>query len=358
MDNKPDKESKTLPATEHKIRQATEKGNTPFSKEVSGFTGLVAAIVTIYALSGDGLLSLGQSLGLLLDNAGQLRFDNAGNVTAFLYSRAMSWLYYIAPIILTFTLAGVIAAVSQNPPRLVIDRIKPDPSRLSLKKGFGRLFGANGAVEFLKALAKFSIIAAVGMLMAFGLLKVAIGSMFSDPLGLPNVLRDSLIKLFLGICIASLFLALADIAWSKFRWLEELKMTRQEVKDEQKQLEGEQSIKAKMRSAAMMRNRRRMLADVPLATLVIANPTHYSVALRYNPQVDVAPIVVAKGKDHLALRIRETAEKHEVPVFEERELARSLYAVVEISQEIPPEFYKAVAELVIYVKTKRAPSVG
>jgi flagellar biosynthetic protein FlhB len=157
-----------------------------------------------------------------------------------------------------------------------------------------------------------------------------------------------------AICIATIVLVAIDLAWARFSWRRELRMTKQEIKDEHKQSEGDPLVKARLRSLARDRMRKRMIAAVPRATLVVANPTHFAVALRYVREEGGAPLVVAKGQDLIALRIREVAAEHGIPVIEDKALARSLYKTVEVDKMIPPEFYKAVAEIVLYVQGRQA----
>ena len=160
-------------------------------------------------------------------------------------------------------------------------------------------------------------------------------------------------KLVAALLLASGVLVVADLVWARMHWLHELKMTKQEVKDEFKEVEGDPLIKARLRSLALDRRRRRMIAAVPRATLVIANPTHFAVALRYVKEESAAPVVIAKGQDHIALRIRAMAEEHGVPVVEDKALARSLYESVEVDQLIHPEFYRAVAEIILFLQRRR-----
>ena len=149
-------------------------------------------------------------------------------------------------------------------------------------------------------------------------------------------------------------MVVADIVWSRIRWRTDLRMTRQELKDEFKQSEGDPLVKSRLRSLARDRARRRMIAAVPTATVVIANPTHFAIALKYDRAKGGAPVVVAKGADLIALRIREIASRHSVPIIEDKPLARALYDAVEVGQWIPPEFYRAVAKILHLLYTRPA----
>ena len=149
-------------------------------------------------------------------------------------------------------------------------------------------------------------------------------------------------------------LAAADLVWSRLHWKRDLRMSRQDVKDEQKQMLGDPLVKARLRSVALERSRKRMMSAVPTATLVVANPTHYAIALRYVREEGGAPKVVAKGQDLIALKIREIAEANDIPVIEDKALARSMYDRVEVDMMIPPEFYRAIAEIVHFLNTRGA----
>jgi flagellar biosynthetic protein FlhB len=175
-----------------------------------------------------------------------------------------------------------------------------------------------------------------------------------EPAALPGLILSLASRLVATIAVATLVLVAADIVWTRVSWQRDLRMTRQEVKDELKQADGDPIVKARLRSLARDRMRKRMMAAVPRATLVIANPTHFAVALRYVREEGGAPLVVAKGQDLIALKIREIAAEHGIPIIEDKALARSLYKAVEVDKMIPPEFYKAVAQIVFFVLGRQA----
>jgi len=180
-------------------------------------------------------------------------------------------------------------------------------------------------------------------------------SLFMSPYMLPDLLQSLTIRLFASVVAAIAVMVVLDLLWSRFHWRRELRMTKQEVKDEHKQSDGDPIVKSRMRSLARDRARKRMISRVPQATVVIANPTHYAIALRYVRSENHAPIVVAKGLDLIALKIRSIAEKHEIPVVEDKLLARSLYDKVDVDQLIPPEFYRAVANVILYIMSRGKP---
>ena len=179
-----------------------------------------------------------------------------------------------------------------------------------------------------------------------------LNAMFTDPSLLPELMLTMAMRLVSAIAIATIVLVAADLLWARFKWHSDLKMTKQEVKEEYKQMEGDHMVKARKRSLAKDRSRKRILAAVPKATFVIANPTHFAIAMRYERSEASAPIVVAKGKDLIALKIREIAEKNGVPVIEDKPLARSMYDHVEVDRMIPPDIYKAVAQILFYILTR------
>jgi flagellar biosynthetic protein FlhB len=257
-------------------------------------------------------------------------------------------------VVVILATAGIAASLLQNAPRIVLDRIQPQLSRLSISKGWRRLFGVQGQVEFFKAVFKLVAIVLLGGLMLRSAQHDVMGAIFVDPAALPALVRSLSSRLLATVAVAAVVLVAADIVWSRLFWHGELKMTRQEVKDELKQADGDPIVKARLRSLARDRLRKRMIAAVPRATLVIANPTHYAVALRYLREEGGAPLVVAKGQDLIALKIREVATEHGIPVIENKPLAQSLYKGVEVDRMIPPEFYKAVAEIVFYLFARQA----
>jgi flagellar biosynthetic protein FlhB len=217
---------------------------------------------------------------------------------------------------------------------------------VSPTKGWQRIASVPGLIEFGKALTKVLI---VGVIMFFVLRSDflhAIDALYSDPQTLFVRLFDVTRKILLVVLLASAVIGAIDLFWTRHHWYEQLKMTKQEVKDEFKQSQGDPAVKGRQRALMRARARQRMMNNVPRATLVIANPTHFAVALRYVREENDAPVVVAKGQDLIALRIREIAEEAGIPVFEDPPLARSMFAQVSVDSVIPSVFYKAVAELI------------
>lgn len=349
-----DKESRTEEATEKKIRDAIERGNVPVSREASTFASLVGILVVMSLFFTGNVIQLQMSLARFIDNPGGWSLENGADAVNLFQAIGLDVARLLVPVILVLTFAGIAASILQNSPSLVLQRIQPVLSRVSPLKGWKRVFGVQGQVEFLRATFKFAAISLVGFL----LLKVAqydvLNAMFMEPSALPRLILTMATQLVSGVVVATTVLVAADLVWSRVFWHRELRMTRQEVKDELKQMDGDPIVKARMRSLARDRMRKRMIAAVPRATLVIANPTHYAVALRYVREEGGAPMVVAKGQDLIALKIRQLAVEHGIPVIEDKLLARSLYESVEVDRLIPPEFYKAVAQIIFFLFTRGA----
>ncbi|AQS40936.1 MAG: Flagellar biosynthesis protein FlhB [Candidatus Tokpelaia hoelldobleri] len=350
-EDKPDKDSKTEEPTEHKIRKAEEKGNLPFSRELPIFSALIAFSLIVVFLSGPAFSDLGNALRQLFDRSEDWRLSGAEDVRNLLLLVGGRIGRALAPVLVTITLAGLTASMIQHAPRFVGERIRPQLSRISLAGGFGRIFGKAGFVEFLKSCAKLIGVTLIVWLIFFRNNTVFVDILVADPASLPEFIRSQLAGLIMANAVAVVAIAGFDIAWSRINWRQQLRMTKQEIKDEYKQLEGNPLVKSRMRSLARDRTRRQMIANVPTATVIITNPTHFSVALRYTPPEDNAPIVVAKGQDLIALKIREIATGHDIPLVENVELARALYKQVEVDQTIAPEFYQAVAEIIRYVNS-------
>jgi len=355
MSDTADKESKTEDATEKKIRDTVEKGKLPSSREAAIFTSFVAILVYTMFFASKDAGDLGMFLAIFLEKPDAWPLETASDVTVLfeLVVREMGKALGIVLILLVS--AGVLASVIQNLPQFVGERIRPQASRISLTEGWKRLFGVQGFVEFGKSVAKLVFVCLVLVLVLRSEHITLLTGMLTQPADFGMVIRDVLVDILIAIVAVMGVIAGADFVWSRFKWRQDLRMTKQEVKDEIKQAEGDPIIRSRLRSLARDRSRRRMLTAVPRATLVIANPTHYAIALKYARDEDSAPVVLAKGTDLVALKIREIAEANGVPVFEEPALARSMYKQVSVDSVIPGQFYQAVAELVRIVYARKAP---
>ena len=352
MSDAPDKDSKTEEATDKKKRDSIQKGQVPFSKEATMFASLLAMLVVAALMLAERVGPLALGLGSLLSNPGAWPLESGVDATRLFRALGLEAMAFMAPMVLVLATFAIAGSLLQNPPQLVLHRIKPEFSKLSPSKGAKRLFGAQGQSEFLKSLFKFGTVALVAIVLLGSESNVVMNAMFDDPAAVPELILTIAVRLLSAVSVATIVLVAADLVWSRFHWERELRMTKQEVKDEAKQAEGDPLLKARRLSLARDRSRRRMIANVPTATLVVANPTHFAVAMRYRREDGGAPVVVAKGTDLVALKIREVAEESGVPVIEDKPLARSLYDCAELDKMIPPEFYRAVAEILCFLNAR------
>lgn len=346
MEESHDKDSKSEEPTEKKIRDAVERGQIPVSREVSTLFGLLGFSAFFLFFGQSAIMSSAVSLSSVIDMSDRLRLDTGHDVLGLVRLLIAGIGGAFLPLFVILVVVGLAASFLQNQPAAILERIVPKANRISPSAGFKRIFGAAGMAEFLKSLAKLSVAATVVAFSMKSVPQTLLEGMFQQTPVFGQALWTVTVKLMLSVSVAMLVIAGADLVWSRFHWRTGLRMTRQEVKDEMKQAEGDPIVKARIRSVARDRARRRMMKAVETATLVIANPTHYAVALRYERPKDAAPVVVAKGQDLVALKIREIAEEHGVQVFEDVALARSLHKAVAVDRTIPPEFFAAVAELV------------
>lgn len=351
MADEPDESEKTEDPSEKKLKDAFEKGNVVKSQEVNSWFMLTAATLVILLFSNNMTTSLAMSLKDYLVNAHTFSMEGGGGV---LFLQTVMWAVFgaIALPFLVFIIAALAGNMVQHGLLFQTETMTPKLSKISPLAGFKRLFSMTSLVNFLKSLLKLSIVSlliALVMWPSQDSLEVMVTMDLSALL--PHVKILSLKILGAVVALYSV-VAIADYAYQRQQWWNKLKMTMQEVKDEYKQQEGDPAVKAKIRQIRMERGRKRMMAAVPDASVVITNPTHYAVALKYDKTMP-APVCLAKGVDALALKIREIAEENDIPRVENRPLARALHAVVEIDQEIPPEHYKAVAEVIGFVMRQR-----
>ena len=352
MAEQPDKASKTEEATEKKIRDSLEKGRVPYSKEAAAFASILGILIATHFLLTDNVVRVRFALETFIDSPGEFSIETGADAMAIIMAAASSAAILMGPIVLVIAVSGVAASLMQNQPQIALDRIKPEMSRISLGAGWKRIFGLQGQIEFLKALFKLGIVGAAGYMALATAHEDFIAALFMEAGGVPTLMQDLMVRFLSAVAVATATLVAADLAWSRVSWRRDLRMTRQEVKDELKQTEGDPLVKMRLRSLQRERSRKRMMAAVPRATVVIANPTHYSVALRYVREEGGAPVVVAKGKDLIALKIRHIAEENGIPVYEDKTLARALYAAVEVERMIPSEFYKAVAGIILFLAAR------
>jgi flagellar biosynthesis protein FlhB len=343
-----DKSQQTEEPTAKRLEQAREHGDVVKSPEVTTFVLLGGGTLAIAMFGKYTAMGLARSMSLFLQQPEAMRVDGAGLAAIF---RALlpQLALAMAPFFAVLVAAGLAGHVLQSRPTLAFDKITIDFSKISPMAGFTRLFGAEGWMNLLKGLAKMAVVG------------LAIWTqLWPERGGLEAILNqstagvmDNMSRLLFKVLVASLsalaVIAALDYFWQRMRFLARNRMSKQEIKEEYRQNEGDPTIKAKIRQLRHERARKRMMAAVPSATVVIMNPTHFAVALKYESGQMAAPVCVAKGVDALALRIRAVAEENDVPVVENAPLARALHAAVEIDDPVPPEHFKAVAQVIGYV---------
>jgi flagellar biosynthetic protein FlhB len=345
MSDGADKDSKTESPTQKRFNEAAEKGNVPFSREITVFASTLGIYIYLLFYLPSGVSHLWEALRDLFDKPDQWRFDNGPDVVALFMRLSWDAAAVVVPAFILMAVFGIGSSIMQNLPSPVLNRIAPKASRLSPLAGFKRIFGLPGMVEFGKSLFKVVIVGLMVVMALKSEFYTSLDAMFADPNFLVSRLTADAKTVLLVVLGSSALIGIADYFWTHHQWFTQLKMTKEEVKEERKQMDGDPIIKQRQRSFARDLARKRMMASVPRATLVIANPTHFAVALRYVRDEDAAPVVVAKGQDLIALKIREIAEQNGIPVIEDPPLARSMFAQVSIDSVIPSVFYKAVAEL-------------
>ena len=354
MSDQGEQEDKTEEPTDKKLRDAAEQGDLPNSREVPLFAGLMAMLLVSTLMLRDAAARLADVLIHLIDDPGQWTLHNGGDATQIMMAVLQPAGSFLVPIFIVFIVAGLAASLAQNIPSVQLDRIMPKFSKISPAAGLKRLTGREGLVQFGKNAFKLIAIGFVVFLLIHSELQTVADTMFVQPITIPDRMLGVVTRMISGVAVGFVLLAGIDIVYSRVSWRKKMRMTKQEIKDEVRQSEGDPIFKAKRRSIALDRARRRMIAAVPRATMVIANPTHYAIALRYVREEGGAPIVVAKGLDLLALKIREIAEEHGISVIENKPLARSMYDHVKVDTAIPPKFYKAVAEIIHYIQSRSA----
>ncbi|MEO1281947.1 MAG: flagellar biosynthesis protein FlhB [Pseudomonadota bacterium] len=353
MSEEPDKSSKTEDPTAKRMNDALDDGNVPMSREASIFASMLGIVVVSIALMSFGVQQVVALLRQFLDRPEQWRLTNNVDTLAVFYTVLLQCLWLILPAAFVLMIFGVSASLMQSQPRLVPKRIKPDLSRLSLQKGWGRIFGQKGLFEFFKAFCKFATLSVVGGILIYENRFSIFNMIHTQPSAHLEIVHQLANSLIIGVLIPFLAIVALDISWTQYTWRTDLRMTKQQVKDEQKQMEGDPIVKSRIRSMIYDLSRKRMISSVPRATMVIVNPTHYAVALRYVKKETEAPLVLAKGKNAIALKIKEIALRDGIAVIEDKALARSLYDAVDIDQSLPVEFYEAIAEIVLMLSKKR-----
>lgn len=347
-DGEEDEAQKTEDPTAKKLEESRKKGQVALSREVNNWAMLFAGTLLVGAFSATMFGDLTKIMRTYVEFSHAMP-TGPGGMADILSNSFVAVLKIMTIPLIILMLAAFLSPFVQVGPLFAPESIKPEISKISVFKGFKRLFAMRSVVEFAKGIFKIGAVGAVGTIILmpfFGELEHIVG--LPIPL-LIKELKDLIMQLLIGVLVVVMIIAGIDLVYQRFDNAKKMRMSKQEVKDEYKQTEGDPHIKAKLRQLRMEKGRQRMMQAVPEADVVITNPTHFSIALKYDSETMEAPVCVAKGTDELALRIRETAKEHGVELYENKPLARSLYDVVEIDETIPLEFYQAVAEVISFV---------
>jgi flagellar biosynthesis protein FlhB len=343
-----DQSQQTEQPTQRRLDQAREHGDVVKSQEVTTFAALLGGTLAIAIFGKSVAENFTQTFRIFLGEPDRMQVD-AGGVMALMANTLLHAALILAPMFAVLVVLATAGHVLQSGILFSVDRITPDLGKISLVNGFKRLFGLEGLMNLVKGILKIGIVGAAVWTTLWPL-RGQLAAVLNQPVaGVAGDMVYLVIKIMIAALAVLAVMAVLDYLLQHYRFIQRNRMSKQEVKEEFRQTDGDPTVRARIRKIRVERARRRMMAAVPKATVVITNPTHYAIALKYESGKMAAPICVAKGVDALALRIREVAEEHEVPIVENPPLARALYATVELDEAIPAEHYRAVAQVIGYV---------
>lgn len=343
-----DKHSKTEQPTSKKLEEAKRKGSPPHSRDFTATVTLLVAIVSLYISSGFMMSVMKNNAKSLLAGMGTYQITEAG-AYRLLIGQLLSLGSVLLPFLLMVMLAGVVGILIQGGVTVSYERLNFKLENLNPINGVKKIFKKEALVETIKSFSKIFIVGFI----AYRILKDELYNVMylteTDTQGILEYVGHISFKIVLHTCGFLAILAILDLAFVKWQFIQNLKMTKEEVKEEHKNIEGDPQVKAKIKRLQYEKAFKRLKQIIPTADVVVTNPTHYAVALKYEREKMAAPVVIAKGADHLALRIKTLAKESNIMLVENRFLARELYAQVKEGEEIPEALYIAVAELLAYV---------
>ena len=341
--------NKTEKATPKKRRDERKKGNVFMSKDAVAVVSLLGTFATLWLFTNMFAEETARFMALCFDAMGQEPRE-VGSLSGELSVQGIvSMAKTVGPVVLVAILCAVAATFAQTRFLVTAEPLKPKFSRLNPLEGIKRLFSLKSLVETLKNLIKIIILLFIVYLSVRDMFLESSNYLYTDLSASIAHLVEVAWTMVIRICIAFVAVAALDFFYQWWDYERQMKMTKQEVKEEYKQMEGDPQVKGKIKEIQRRRAQQRMMQQVPGADVVIRNPTHFAVALRYKPEEDYAPVVLAKGQDNIAMKIVEIAEENKIAVIENVPLARALYAETELNQFIPPSLYEAVAEVLVYI---------
>ena len=342
-------QEKTEEPSQRKLEKAKEEGNVSLSKEVSSVMLMLCSLV-VFMASGGYMYSKMESLFTTFFYSAGMALEDQDHAIEYLEMAMILGFEMMMPILVFLTVTALLVNLVQTGGTFSTKAIEPKASKINPVNGIKRIFSMKGIAELVKGFLKLFIVS----LVAYYTVRNDIDHFISfvvRPMESSLVESGRYILMFVSRILAALFLlSIADAAWQRFQHRKELRMTKQEVKDEHKQMEGDPHIKAQRKKFGLtMRHRKRLDHAVLKSDVVVTNPIHYAVALQYDPKEQEAPIVMAKGQRLKAQRIKELAREYEIPIVENRPVAQALFASAEEDEQIPADLYKAVAEILAYV---------
>jgi flagellar biosynthetic protein FlhB len=343
-----DKSSQTEQPTQRRLDEAAKHGDVVKSQEVTTFVVLLGGALTLGIFGRSTADGFAQHFRVFLEQPDQILVDS-GSIMSLFRTIVWSLLALMAPVFGLIAAMGLAGHVLQNRPSITLERIAPDFAKLSPMKGLKRLVGLDGVTNLGKGFLKIAIVGSVVWSVLWPERGSLEGFLTVSPQGLASAMVGLVMKILIAALSVLAVIAVLDYLFQYYRFMQRNRMSKHEIKEEYRQTEGDPAVKAKIKQIRIERSKRRMMAQVPQATVIITNPTHYAVALKYESGKMAAPICVAKGVDALAFKIREVAQEHEIPIVENPPLARALYATVDLDEQVPAEHFKAVAQVIGYV---------
>jgi len=339
---------KTEQPTGHRLEEARSRGNIPRSQDVNSSAALLAGTLALLYLGG-GMVEMMQSAFRDVFRISSSLELNPDQMPALLVIASVFFLKLLGPFLLVILITAIASNIIQSGWVVATKALEPNFGALSPIKGFKRIFSSRGMVELAKGILKLIVVSWIAYATVKSVIPALIPLMDEEIGQIIGVIGKGMVKLALRLTLAFAVIAVADLLYQKWKFLHDLKMSKQEVKEEHRQMEGDPLIKGKIRQLQMQTSMNRMIKAIPTADVVLANPVHLAVALQYDPATMSAPKVIAKGKRKVAERIKAIARENGIPVIEDPELARALYKAAEVGWEVPYEFYQAVAEVMAMV---------
>lgn len=345
-----DQSSKTEEPTERKLTRLREEGSVPTSREVNNLFAVVGMVALAGLAAPWAFRRLLELSAAVIQNAGTTPLDDSSAVGAALTHVMMTMLVSLLPLLAVLMVLGYLGGFLQNGGIFSSKPLMPSLEKISLVAGMKRMFSLKSVAELVKSIIKLAVIGVAMVMVIWARRDTLVTLVNGDVYDMLHQMQILLLWLLGAALVVMVLLAIVDYLFQRFQFLAQNRMTRRELKDEMRDSEGDPHIKSRQRQIRMERARKRMMSAVPKSDVVITNPTHYAVALRYKPEEgDAAPIVVAKGVDAVAARIREIATENNVPLYEDPPLARQLWRDVEIDEMVPVQLYEIVAKVLAFV---------